>query len=208
MLAPIIEPTSLLRVLGLDADEHLIGSVRAGLAAADLCDDNHPPNYRGMVAYAEGVHALRLRTAPLGWRRSNEAGLGLTISPDGRTAIMFGRGNALTGVAGEQNPQLANPKGEASRYVIRRAQRDFFLSDEEKPAPTIYILLWRVDDGKLYAELSKVLRLASDGLVATWGERCLLPTTALEGDVEVARTSGSEASDGAMPVEIAVTRKK
>jgi hypothetical protein len=86
------------RLAELDVDEEILRrALGEGLMARLNCTENHPPAYRGMVAWGESVRSLRDGLAPFGWVPSNEANSAMVVNQAGDVGIMVVLGDGGTG---------------------------------------------------------------------------------------------------------------
>lgn len=198
--------------LGLKQDQ-LVHAVECGLAAWASCTKNHPPVSRGSWPWAETVRGLRDKLVPLGWSRSDEANLPLTVNVDGTLAICVNTGNEDTGIL-EGSPCTRSTKGPRTRRAIRENQGQLFLFGDE-PLPTnevvhngrsVWILLIHRDTSarEVRAELSQPISISDDGKVDRWKERIILSSTPFDDDL----VSLIEGGNGPQTPEIYIEIKK
>ena len=210
--------------LGLKPDK-LIHAVQRGLAAWASCTKNHPPASQGVWAWAETVCGLRDELVPLGWSRSDEANLPLTVNADKTLAICVNTGNEDTGIQ-DGSPCTRSTKGPQTRQAIREnlgqlrlfgdeplPATDVMFGDEPLPATdvirkgrTVWILLIHRDmrAREVRAELSQPISISDEGKVDRWKERIVLSSTPFDDDL----VSLIEGDNGLQTPEIDIEIKK
>lgn len=173
--------------------EILIQSVEIGQSAWANCTENHPPQFRGIAAWANTVRALRDKTVVRGFSRSNESNLPFTVGPDGDVAILVNTGDDSTGKP-EGEPCTKSRKGPHTKSAVRANALQYSLgfqeplTDEEVRAvnePTTWILLiYRdIQAHEVRCELSRPINMNAEGIVDGWDERIILGAIPFGGDV-------------------------
>ena len=193
--------------------DQLIRAVQRGLAAWASCTKNHPPASQGLWAWAETVCGLRDELVPLGWSRSDEANLPLTVNADETLAICVNTGNEDTGIQ-DGSPCTRSTKGPRTRRAIRENLGQLHLfGDEPLPATdvirkgrTVWILLIHRDmrAREIRAELSQPISISDEGKVDRWKERIVLSSTPFDDDL----VSLIEGDNGPQTPEIDIEIKK
>lgn len=179
---------------------------KAGEMGRANTTENHPPLHGPFNAYAEATAALRGLLRPLGWARSNKGGYAITISPDGKHAIVVAAGDENTG-SHHSEPKTRSPKGPRTEAVVSANfiqttfLREIGMEDieetvlrrrEEDPSALTWIFLIASMDNRLKMELSLPIFIGEDGRPERWPERIILPDLDLSGGPG----SGSLPSDG------------
>jgi hypothetical protein len=170
--------------LGLDA---LIfaHAIQRGQAIAAGYTANHPAICRGISQWGEIVAALREQLLPLDWTRMDEDNLPLTVNPTRTIAISVSTGDESTGIA-EATPSTRSTKGPrtADAVVVNALQLDLFgnvpLRPEELKQSNgvmTWILLfhWDATAEETRFELSRPVKMDSEGHVDVWVERIIFP---------------------------------
>ena len=193
--------------LGLKQDQ-LIHAVQRGLAAWASCTKNHPPASQGLWAWAETVCGLRDELVPLGWSRSDEANLPLTVNADKTLAICVNTGNEDTGIQ-DGSPCTRSTKGPQTRQAILEnlgQLRLFPATDVIREDRTVWILLIHRDmrAREVRAELSQPISISDEGKVDRWKERIILSSTPFDDDL----VSLIEGDNGPQTPEIDIEIKK
>ena len=193
--------------LGLKPDK-LIHAVQRGLAAWASCTKNHPPASQGLWAWAETVCGLRDELVPLGWSRSDETNLPLTVNADETLAICVNTGNEDTGIQ-DGSPCTRSTKGPQTRQAILEnlgQLRLFPATDVIREDRTVWILLIHRDmrAREVRAELSQPISISDEGKVDRWKERIILSSTPFDDDL----VSLIEGDNGPQTPEIDIEIKK
>lgn len=186
-----IERLARLTELGITEDL-LIQAVQRGLTAWASCTPNHPQLFGGISQWAETVCALRETLLPLGWYRSDEGNLPLTINRAGNLAITVATGDESTGQP-EESPCTKSSKGPrtASAIAVNRRQLTLFgdirlLPEdlEQVNGRMTWLLLVHRDmlARELRCELSRPIEIGLDGRVDGWVERIILGRTPFGAD--------------------------
>ena len=163
-----------LRELGV-TPEILKSALEAGLARAELCTPNHPPNFPGTTLWAEAVRSLRDQLVPQGWHPNDAANFPTVVRDDGALGIAVARGNADTGRA-EGRPTTRHARGPITHQAVERNAYlpfDDFPPVRDASAP-IWLLLHNRADGELRSELSFPVSIDRSGFVGAWGARLIL----------------------------------
>jgi hypothetical protein len=189
-----VNPEARLAELNLDVDL-LIEVVMAGEAARATCNANDPRNLPGLLAWARIVRALRERTAPRGYKRSDDGGLPCAVNAAGTVAIAVATGNGATG--SDEMPRTRNPKGPATHAAIAKNQLALFdlssvdlsaaLPPEVAATPdriTLFLLVSRTP-GEIRSELSLPAKTDETGRVVGWTDRIPLPAIKLDAPEEL-----------------------
>ena len=191
-----LDKAAFLRQLGLEED--LLRDVaRVGLSGRTACTGNHPPTYAGTRQWGEMVKALRDRLIPVGWKKSDRKNFCMTIRGDDQIALVVARGDGFTGSPSpDVMPMTKYPKGVITRAVVdlndwlpfdqefiaRNRQEIGPKRDQEDQAPSIWVLLHSIIDGRLELELSHPVGMNSSGYVDRWDIRIPLTPTDLDPD--------------------------
>jgi hypothetical protein len=181
----LIEVTDKLATLGLTV-KILTDSILAGEAARDMCTANDPQTAGGYDAWARATKSLREQLTSQGWKRSDDGGLPVVVSPSGDLAVTVATGDENTGRP-ESSPRTKYAKGGTTILLVtrNRMQTDFFGLNQEQvivpdPACKTWFLL-RIRNGEsVQAELSLPAAIGDDGRVEEWLERIILPTISLK----------------------------
>ena len=176
--------------LGLEV-EPLQDVGRSWYMALKSSTPNHPRNYPGFCAWAEGVRQLRDYLVPKDWERLELGGYPLTLSPQKTHCIALATGDENTGDP-YQTPSNKAPKGPRTEQAVAANVVQYALfaeadlpeievdADEEK---TTFILLIHLDlmAKKIRMELS-VPTSIHGGRIDHWEERIFLPDVPINGD--------------------------
>jgi hypothetical protein len=193
VFASPLDSKTRLAELGLE-ERHLLEPARRGLLAWASCTPNHPQLFPSFYAWAQTVAALREGLLPLGWQRSEEAGLALVVNPSGSMAISVATGDEATGRA-EDHPSTKSSKGPKTvdlitinKYQASLFPRDDYLSENLKALKdrTTWILLFCRDTvaRELRCELSRPIAMdPEDRRVDEWLERIILTATPFDDDM-------------------------
>jgi hypothetical protein len=170
--------------LGLDA-VIFAQAVQRGQAIAAGYTPNHPAICRGISQWGEVVAAIRDQLLPRGWTRMDDDNFALTVNPTRTIAISVSTGDEFTGIA-EATPSTSSTKGPrtASAVVVNALQLSLFgnvpLKPEELKSSNgvmTWILLFHRDvrAQETRCELSRPVKMDSDGHVVIWVERIIFP---------------------------------
>jgi hypothetical protein len=170
--------------LGLDA---LIftQAIQRGQVTAAGYTPNHPAICRGISHWGEIVAALREQALPRGWDRVDVENLPLTVNATRTIAISVSTGDEKTGMA-DATPSTRSTKGPrtADAVVVNALQLKLFgnvpLEPEELKESNgvmTWILLVHRDvmAQETRFELSRPVKMDSDGHVDVWAERIIFP---------------------------------
>jgi len=168
--------------LGLDAVTFL-QAIQRGQAIAAGYTPNHPAICRGISQWGEIVAALREQLLPRGWTRMDEDNLPLTVNPTRTIAISVSTGDEATGIA-DATPSTKSTKGPrtANAVIVNALQLSLFGNVPLKPAELkrsngvmTWILLFHRDvtAQETRFELSRPVKMDSDGHVDVWAERII-----------------------------------
>jgi hypothetical protein len=207
-----IECPNRLGDLGLNA-EMLWNAVMRGQAASASCTVNHPPLYRGIRAWAETTSGFREVVLPLGWGRSDDGNLPLTINPTGTLAITVATGDEDTGKK-DGNPCTKSKKGPRTSDAVKRNELQGQLFGDIRLRPDdlkkidgrmTWILLFHCDTeaGEVRAELSLPTKMNVEDYVDGWVERIILGSMPF-GSVTIADPSDLPQTP---PLEVDVKRR-
>lgn len=180
-----------LRELGLD-EELLLQAVQRGQSAWANCTLNHPPLYRGIAAWAETTCALREALIPLGWKRSDEGNLPITINGAGSLAITAATGDDYTGRE-DGSPCTRSSKGPRTAEAVTGNSLAQTLFGDIRLRPSdlqrintrmTWMLLFARDIAReeVRSELSLPSKMNVEGVVDGWLERIILGTLPLGSD--------------------------
>ena len=186
-------------------------SVLEGAEYIFACTDNDAKQAPGYIGWDKITRAVRERLIPLGWCRSDEHNQARTTSPDGSVTIVIAAGNDLTGIEGDSQPTTRSPKGPVTASAVEVNQRSFaeVMDDPafiKPPTPETWILLYYVDEDaeEIRVELSFPEQIASNGFVAIWNERIILPAISLGGP---GTSADADEEDEAVESEIRIIRR-
>ena len=196
--------------LGLE-EEHLMRPVEHGLSAWASCTPNHPLVASGWWAWAETVCGLRDELIPVGWERSNEANLPMTVNPDTTVAICVNTGDEDTGVE-KGTPCTRSKKGPRTRRAVLEnlGQRVLFIDELPtkevvvRSGRAVWILLVHrdVEAREVRAELSQPISITDDGKVDGWLERIILTSTPFDDDLISIIEDGNGPQNPEIDIEI------
>src|SRR5579871_1828736 len=178
-----IERLARLAELGITEDL-LMQAVQRCLTAWASCTANHPQLFGGISQWAETVCALRETLIPLGWYRSDDGNLPLTINRAGNVAITVATGDESTGQP-EESPCTKSSKGPRTASAIEVNRRQLTLFGDIRLLPedlsrvngrmTWLLLVHRdMNTRQLRCELSRPIEIGDDGRVDGWAERIIL----------------------------------
>jgi hypothetical protein len=170
--------------LGLDALVFVQAIQRAQAIVAGFTP-NHPPISRGITQWGETVAAVRDQLIPQEWTRDDSENLALTINSTKTIAISAATGDENTGNP-DAVPTTRSSKGPKtqSAVIVNALQLDLFknvkLTPEELKRTNgvmTFILLFHRDviAQETRFELSRPVKMDSDGHVEVWAERILFP---------------------------------
>jgi len=196
--------------LGL-SEEGLRRALSEGLLARLNCTENHPPAYRGMVAWGESVRALRDELAPQGWVPSNEGNSALVVNEPGDVAITVVLGDEGTGDEAKAVSTKYGRGPKTFQHVrINAVQLALFPRDDPAPdavPPTpqrVWMLLHHFDltAREVRCELSLPIRIGDDSRPDVWAERIVLAPIPIDNDEMLLPADGDLAgSEIDIPVE-------
>lgn len=180
------------RLAELDLSEKsLRRALSEGLLARLNCTENHPPAFRGQVAWGESVRALRDELAPQGWVPSNEGNSALAVNEAGDTAVTVVLGDDGTG---DETKTVSTKYGRGPKtfqHVRSNAgQLSYFSTEGSAPdivPPTsqrVWMLLHHLDfaEREVRCELSLPVRIGDDARPDVWDERIILAPIAIDDD--------------------------
>jgi hypothetical protein len=160
-------------------------AIQRGQAIAAGFTLNHPAICRGISQWGEVVAAIREQLLPQGWTRMDEDNLPLTVNPTRTIAISVSTGDENTGIA-DAKPSTRSTKGPrtADAVVVNALQLELFGNVPLKPEELkesngvmTWILLFHRDvtAQETRFELSRPVKMDSDGHVDVWVERIIFP---------------------------------
>ena len=172
--------------LALDAVTFL-QAIQRGQAIAAGYTPNHPAICRGISQWGEIVAALREQLLPRGWTRIDEDNLPLTVNATRTIAISVSTGDEATGIA-DATPSTRSTKGPrtANAVVVNALQLTLFGNVPLKPEELkrsngvmTWILLFHRDvtAQETRFELSRPVKMDSDGHVDVWAERIIFASS-------------------------------
>src|SRR6185437_1400734 len=173
-----------LRQLGLDALV-FVQAIQRGQAIAAGYTPNHPAICRGISQWGEVVAAIREQLLPRAWTRMDEDNFPLTFNPPRNIAISVSTGDASTGIV-DATPSTRSTKGPrtANAVIVNALQLNLFgnvpLRPEELKCSNgvmTWIFLFHRDVAaqETRFELSRPVKMDSDGHVDVWVERIIFP---------------------------------
>jgi hypothetical protein len=144
----------------------------------------HPPLYRGIRAWAETTHAFREIVLPLGWQRSDEGNLPLTLNQARTLAITVATGDEDTGKR-DGSPCTKSKKGPRTSVAVKQNELQGYLFGDIRLHPDdlkkidgrmTWFLLFHHDvaASEVRAELSLPTKMNVEGHVDGWVERIIL----------------------------------
>lgn len=216
----LIEVTDKLATMGLTV-KILNDAIVAGEAARDMCTANDPQTAGGYDAWARATKSLREQLTADGWKRNDEGGLPVVISPSGDLAVTVATGDENTGWTVDRNtglpvsPRTKYAKGATTIALVtrNRMQPDFWEPDQEQvkvpdPARKTWFLL-RIRDGEsVRAELSLPAAVGDDGHVEEWLDRIILPPISLKpGGGILEQPSPESGDDRGIEIDVPVRRR-
>jgi hypothetical protein len=160
-------------------------AIQRGQAIAAGYTSNHPAICRGISQWGEVVAAIREQLSPQGWTRMDDDNFALTVNPTRTIAISVSTGDEITGIA-DATPSTSSTKGPrtADAVVVNALQLDLFGNVPLKPEELkgsngvmTWILLFHRDvtAQETRFELSRPVKMDSDGHVILWVERIIFP---------------------------------
>lgn len=170
--------------LGLDA-AIFTQAIQRGQAIAAGYTPNHPAICRGISQWGEVVAAIREQLLPREWARMDDDNYALTVNPTRTIAISVSTGDEFTGIA-DATPSTSSTKGPrtADAVIVNALQLNLFGNVPLKPEELkgsngvmTWILLFRRDvtAQETRFELSRPVKMDSDGHVIVWAERIIFP---------------------------------
>lgn len=160
--------------------------VMQGLLARSSCTPHHPRTYQGLAQWAETVRALRDKTAPLGWAKSDDNNFPLCLHPSGNITIAVYTGDRDTGMTG-CTPSNRAVKGANTEQAVWVNQKQLSLFEELKEPQLdcdsttriMWVLLYHVASNEIRFELSLPQQI-SGGKIRSWQERIVFPAIPLD----------------------------
>jgi hypothetical protein len=160
-------------------------AIQRGQAIAAGYTPNHPAICRGISQWGEIVAAVREQLLPRGWTRMDEDNLPLTVNPTRTIALSVSTGDENTGIE-DANPSTRSTKGPrtADAVIVNALQLNLFGNVPLKPEELkesngvmTWILLFHRDvtAQETRFELSRPVKMDSDGHVEVWVERIIFP---------------------------------
>lgn len=187
------EIDSRLHTLGV-AESLLRDAVSRGLSGRRSCTAFHPPNFPGIVQWAETHRALREFLVPTGWQPDDSGGFSTVIRPDGEVAIAVMTGSDRTGKSGLPHPVTKYTRGPLTHAAIEVNQLAMLLfgaragqtvdEQETRARRVTWILLVSTRHDEVRMELSCPLAIDESGRISAWSERIILPSLDLESTLE------------------------
>lgn len=171
-----------LEQLGLDSLV-FIQAIQRGQAVVAGYTLNHPAICRGISHWGEIVAGIRVQLLPRGWTRMDEDNLPLTVNPSRNIAISVSTGDENTGIA-DAMPTTQSTKGPRTEaaVIMNALQLNLFGNIPLKPEELkdsngvmTWILLFHRDAvaQETRFELSRPVKMNSDGHVVVWAERII-----------------------------------
>ncbi|USQ76811.1 hypothetical protein [Ornithinimicrobium cryptoxanthini] len=199
--------------LGLSADLLVRALLRAD-AEAKLTTGLEPPTAEGTTRYGKTVRYVREELIPLGWKSDNYRNFCRTIHPSGSFSIATSSGDEFTGVdVPGMKPSTKYPKGDLTALAVKQNANQGVLDLGDDYAvgavdlavlANIWILLQRVTDETIYAELSLPTGI-ENGVIVDWEERILLPQISRQNPPPAVAVEEPPSGDGdAYNVEVAL----
>jgi hypothetical protein len=160
-------------------------AIQRGQAIAAGYTPNHPAICRGISQWGEVIAAVREQLLPRDWTRMDEDNLPLTVNPTRTIAISVSTGDESTGIA-DAIPSTRSTKGPrtADAVIVNALQLNLFGNVPLKPEELkesngvmTWILLFHRDSiaQETRFELSRPIKMDSDGHVDVWIERIIFP---------------------------------
>ncbi len=216
----LIEVTDKLATMRLTV-KILSDAILAGEAARDMCTANDPKTAGGYDAWARATKSLREQLTTHDWKRSDEGGLPVVVSPSGDLAVTVATGDQNTGWTVDGNtglpvsPRTKYAKGATTIALVtrNRMQPDFWEPDQEQvkvsdPTRKTWFLL-RIRDGEsVRAELSLPAEIGDDGHVEEWLDRIILPPISLKpGSGILEQPSPDSGDERGIEIDVPVRRR-
>jgi hypothetical protein len=186
IVVEIQDVNSRLAELGLE-HASLIEALRQANLYRVRTTDHHPKLYRYQIMYGETVAALRDLLVPNGWSKSDDGNYELVVNADNTIAIAVASGDDATAVA-TRTPSNKSPKGRHTIDAIHiNRQADMFselleTAERAKTDVSTWILLHKVSNNQILAELSKPNEIDEHGIIFSWSERIVLGAIPLDGE--------------------------
>lgn len=156
--------------------------IMAGVISRRDCTENHPKIYAGLNQWANTVRALRDKTAPKDWFKSQDNNFELAVHPNNNVAIAVQTGDKNTGLSEEIIPSNRAPKGPSTQKAVWENHKQLSLFDvSDLPEVTTiesninrmtWILLYYKTSKEIRFELSLPLEI-SGGKIFSWQERLI-----------------------------------
>lgn len=160
--------------LGL-AMEPLTESISDGASAFRSVTPFHPVSYAGQRMWAETTASLGRALGPHGWEPESLNNVAMVVHRKFGRAIIVTAGSH--GVGNERySPQVRYEREEVIQRLVN-GELDSLFSPERPPKWEVWFLLHDVSIHRHDAELARPQGISGSGLVTTWIERILLPTT-------------------------------
>lgn len=186
------DTNSRLADLGL-TEELLVEAVERGQAAWAGCAANYPIQFPGIYAWAETIVGLRERLLLMGWKRSNEGNLALTVNRTDTVTLTVSTGDEFTGNP-DVDPCTKFSKGPRTRSAVLENEGQYRLFPDMRltaddlrsinSRETWMLLIHRDQQAQeVRCELSRPINVNKDGKVDGWAERIILAVTSFGGDV-------------------------
>lgn len=164
-----------LQQLGIPGPQPLLTALNDGASCARATTGRHPAAYRGQRMWGETVASLRVALASQGWMAENFKGVDLVLEPRRGVALVVTAGDPAVGDQ-RYSPQVRYERREVMKAMVNNSAPTLW-GDDDPLRWEVWFLLHHLTSRALEAELSRASVLTSDGGVAAWMERILLPQT-------------------------------
>ena len=191
------EVRSRLAELGLYSIEEIHAAFLESTQARSTCTGLDPVTLPGTYMSGVTVRALRRIGIPKGWKKKNQGGISLTVSPDKKLAVVVSTGTSGTGRK-DGRPQTRSKKGKRMVDAISAAGFQYALIEllgptaVKDPEPEIWVVLYRyrrvkdTDHKRVLIEISKPHPdgVNKRGRIVGWAERLVIPRLDIDGTPE------------------------
>ena len=196
-------------IFGLEAND-IQDIIMQGLYARTECTSNHPRTYAGLAQWANTVRALRDKTSPAGWTRSDDNNFPLCIHPSNNLVIVVQTGDKDTGISAN-NPSNRAAKGTNTERAIWANQKQLSLFDALPEVLVeagndnriMWVLLYHVTPSEIRFELSLPSKIVG-GKIRSWQERLVFPAIVLD-QIEIG--DDDDGNNDRQEFEIKIERK-
>ena len=203
--------TSRLQELGLQ-EGWVTRALQRGDAESRTVSQLAPKGFEGMTRWGRAAEYFREEVCAQKWTPDDTKNVARSISPSGELSVVVTTGSKGTGVeSAEPTTKYTKGIGFVASVVANAFMLDFdpeFLAATgvrarpDVPVQT-WFLMFMVERGKLYSEVSLPDAIDEAGVITSWRERIIIPVIDLGPVVEI----GDEEVGPIDPVNVPVSRR-